>query len=72
MPKLFALRFDADAAHGIKLLVDRGRAATMWRAPGHTFISAGEMLRLALLLILTFARNWQGNGGLGGDRGVYA
>ncbi|MFA5989249.1 MAG: hypothetical protein WC803_06540 [Sphingomonas sp.] len=56
LPTLFALLFDADVAHGIKLPADRGRAATMRRAPGHTSISAGEMLPLALSPILTFAR----------------
>lgn len=36
LPKLFMLLFDSDADKGMRLVTERGEAATFWRAPGQS------------------------------------
>ncbi|MGJ3649754.1 GNAT family N-acetyltransferase [Sphingomonas sp. GlSt437] len=54
LPALFQLLFDADAAHGVRLITAGGEAATLWRAPGHAATGIGEMLRHAFPMLATF------------------
>lgn len=54
LPRLFALLFDSDADHGLRLLTAGGEAATLWRGPGHARTGTGTMLRQALPMLQTF------------------
>ncbi|MFA5968460.1 MAG: GNAT family N-acetyltransferase [Sphingomonas sp.] len=51
LPALFALLFDGDAAHGVRLMTAGAEAATLWRAPGHARTTASEIIRHALPLL---------------------
>ncbi len=54
LPALFALLFDMDAVHGMRLVSLGGEAATLWRAPGHAETPMREMLRFAPAMLATF------------------
>jgi len=51
LPALFALLFDGDAAHGLRLMTPGAEAATLWRAPGYTRTTPGEIIRHGLSLL---------------------
>lgn len=54
LPAMFALLFDTDAAHGMRLVAPGDQAATLWRAPGHASTGLIEMLRYAMPMLATF------------------
>lgn len=54
LPRLFRLLFDADAAHGVRLMTAGGEAATLWRSPGQATTGYAEMLRHAIPMLATF------------------
>ncbi|OYY66956.1 MAG: GNAT family N-acetyltransferase [Sphingomonas sp. 28-62-11] len=54
LPKLFALLFDSDADKGMRLVTDRGEAATFWRAPGQVHTSLFETLRYLVPMLGCF------------------
>ena len=54
MPRLFALLFDEDGLHGMRLATGGGEAATLWRAPGHLRTGRLAMLRQAIRMLTTF------------------
>jgi len=54
LPGLFSLLFDADADRGMRLVTDRGEAATLWRAPGQGRGGLIETLTHILPMIACF------------------
>ncbi|WP_066652837.1 MULTISPECIES: GNAT family N-acetyltransferase [Sphingomonas] len=54
LPGLFAMLFDEDEAHGVRLMTLGGEAVTLWRAPGHAETPPSTMLRSVLPMLLTF------------------
>lgn len=54
LQKLFALLFDSDADKGMRLVTDRGEAATFWRAPGQVHTSLFETLRYLVPMLGCF------------------
>lgn len=54
LPKLFMLLFDTDANRGMRLVTDKGEAATLWRAPGQTHTGVMEMIASAAPMIGCF------------------
>lgn len=52
--RLFALLFESDGPHGIRLMTGAGEAATLWRAPGQAHTSMWEILRVALPMLGAF------------------
>lgn len=54
LPRLFMLLFDTDANKGMRLVTERGEAATLWRAPGQSHTSMGEMISSLLPMIGCF------------------
>lgn len=54
LPKLFALLFDTDAKRGMRLVTDKGEAATLWRAPGQSHTGVMEMMASILPMIGCF------------------
>ena len=53
LARLFAVLFDSDA-NGVRLMLNQGEAATLWRGPGHAETTLGEMLRFAPGLLAAF------------------
>ncbi len=51
LPKLFCLLFDTDADRGMRLVTDKGEAATLWRAPGQVHTGLMEMIASLLPMI---------------------
>jgi len=54
LPKLFALLFDSDADKGMRLVTERGEAATLWRAPGQAHGGMIETLTYLLPMLGCF------------------
>lgn len=54
LPKLFMLLFDSDADKGMRLVTERGEAATFWRAPGQAQTSLFETLTHLLPMLNCF------------------
>lgn len=54
LPKLFMLLFDADADRGMRLVTERGEAATLWRAPGQARTSLFETLGSLVPMLACF------------------
>ncbi len=54
LPKLFMLLFDSDADKGMRLVTDRGEAATFWRAPGQVHTGLFETLRYLVPMLGCF------------------
>ena len=48
LPRLFAILFDGDGAHGARWITAGGEAATFWRAPGQGHLGIVEKLRHGL------------------------
>ena len=54
LPGLFAILFDEDAPHGVRLMTPGAEAVTLWRAPGHAETPPLTMLRSVLPMLATF------------------
>lgn len=54
LPGLFKMLFDADASRGMRLVTERGEAATLWRAPRQAETGAMEYLASAIPMIACF------------------
>lgn len=54
LPKLFMLLFDTDANRGMRLVTDKGEAATLWRAPGQSHTGVMEMISSLLPMLACF------------------
>lgn len=52
LPKLFAILYDGDGAHGARYVTGGCEAATLWRAPGHGHLSWQEKLAEGLPWVL--------------------
>lgn len=48
LPRLMAILYDGDGAHGARFMTDGGEAATLWRAPGQGHLGLVEKLRHGL------------------------
>ncbi|VVB44987.1 GNAT family N-acetyltransferase [Beijerinckiaceae bacterium RH AL1] len=48
LPRLMAILFDGDGAHGARFMTEGGEAATLWRAPGQGALRWPEKLRHGL------------------------
>jgi len=48
LPRMMAILYDGDGAHGARFMTDGGEAATLWRAPGQGHLGLIEKLRYGL------------------------
>ena len=48
LPRLMAILYDGDGAHGARFMTDGCEAATLWRAPGQGHLGLAEKLRHGL------------------------
>lgn len=54
LPGLFAMLYNEDATHGVRLVTPGYEAATLWRAPGHAETPPAAMLRSIVPMAATF------------------